>query len=327
MTPRPEDRGAALLTVLLLVAGMSVLAIGLLDDVRFGLRRAHNGEAYAQARWYALGAESYGRARLAELTRLEPRAFASAAERARSPLSFPVEAGSVRAELSDGAACFNLNALAEGVPQSLSRREAGVAQFATLMTALGIPSAEAGAIAAAAADWIDSDTDTSPGGAEDEAYARGRTPYRTANTLMADVSELRAVRGVTPALYARVRPYLCALPTVGASPVNANTLPAEKAVVLTALTEGRLSLPAARAVLAGRPAGGWASADALWTSPGLADLAPDAPGRAEIGVTPSYFDLKVEVRHLDAEAQLTALFERAAPGAVRLVSRRWTTEE
>ncbi len=42
---RPGEEGAALLTVLLLVAVMSAMAVGVIDDIRFGLRRTANGEA------------------------------------------------------------------------------------------------------------------------------------------------------------------------------------------------------------------------------------------------------------------------------------------
>ena len=47
-----------MLTVLLLVAVLATLAAVVLDDIRFGLRRAANAEAVGQARWYALGAET-----------------------------------------------------------------------------------------------------------------------------------------------------------------------------------------------------------------------------------------------------------------------------
>src|SRR3546814_13814786 len=58
------QKGVALLTVLLLVAVMSVLVMGMLDDIRFGLRRASNAQAMAQAQWYALGAESLAMAQI-----------------------------------------------------------------------------------------------------------------------------------------------------------------------------------------------------------------------------------------------------------------------
>src|SRR5690606_1742867 len=53
--------GMALLTVLLLVAVMSVIAVAVLDDVRFSVRRATNAETQTQAQWYADGAEALAR--------------------------------------------------------------------------------------------------------------------------------------------------------------------------------------------------------------------------------------------------------------------------
>src|SRR3546814_15833290 len=68
------------------------------------------------------------------------------------------------------------------------------------------------AIAGAAADWIDSDSNEGRLGAEDNVYRSMQSAYLPANRKMADVSELRAVRGVTPKIYARLRPWICALP-------------------------------------------------------------------------------------------------------------------
>jgi general secretion pathway protein K len=63
------QRGAALLTVLLLVAVMGVLLMAMLDDIRFGLRRAGNAQAVGQAQWHALGAEALARSRIQRMTR------------------------------------------------------------------------------------------------------------------------------------------------------------------------------------------------------------------------------------------------------------------
>src|SRR3546814_5749535 len=74
-------------------------------------------------------------------------------------------------------------------------------QFGELMTLLGIEPGEAQAIAGAAADWIDSDSNEGRLGAEDNVYRSMQSAYLPANRKMADVSELRAVRGVTPKIY------------------------------------------------------------------------------------------------------------------------------
>ena len=46
---RPDEKGAALLTVLLLVAVMSIIAVSVLDDIRFGVRRTANATGRGQA--------------------------------------------------------------------------------------------------------------------------------------------------------------------------------------------------------------------------------------------------------------------------------------
>lgn len=45
----------ALLTVLLLVAVMAAVAVLVLDDIRFSVRRTMNAETQSQAQWYAAG--------------------------------------------------------------------------------------------------------------------------------------------------------------------------------------------------------------------------------------------------------------------------------
>ena len=52
------------------------------------------------------------------------------------------------------------------------------------------------AIADALTDWLDADTTALPLGAEDGAYAGLAQPYRTGGVMLAEVSELRAVKGV-----------------------------------------------------------------------------------------------------------------------------------
>ena len=76
---RKRREGMALLTVLLLVAVMAVIAVAVLDDVRFSIRRAANAETGSQARWYAAGAEVLARRQVA----MEDEASGSTPARAR----------------------------------------------------------------------------------------------------------------------------------------------------------------------------------------------------------------------------------------------------
>lgn len=321
---RREEEGVALLTVLLLVAVMSALAVGVLDDIRFGIRRTSNGEAVSQARWYALGAEAMAKSRLSALR----DADVTATEAWNGKVfRFPIEAGVIEGRLTDGAACFNLNSVVEGAGETYRRRPLGVAQFRALLIGLQIAPQRAEALAGALVDWIDSDALREAGGAEDEAYANATRPYRTSGTLLAEVSELRAVRGYDPALYARLRPYLCALPSPVLSPINVNALDARHAPLLVMLTNGALPLDVARRVLQARPRAGWHDIASFWRAPLLADALPADEAINQIVVRSRYFTLESEVSYRDAVVVATALFEQDPAGRIHLASRRWTIDE
>jgi general secretion pathway protein K len=94
----------ALLTVLLLVAVMSAVAVAILDDVRFSVRRTANVEFQSQAQWYAAGAENLA---LGQITRLLARGSGrTPLEPAWNgrPMSYPIDGGSLTATVTDGQA-------------------------------------------------------------------------------------------------------------------------------------------------------------------------------------------------------------------------------
>ena len=72
-------------------------------------------------------------------------------------------------------------------------------------------------------DWLDANPDPElPDGAEDDYYTRLEQPYRTANGLMVDVSELRLVKGMDPEKFSVLKPFITALP--GSTGINLNTV-------------------------------------------------------------------------------------------------------
>lgn len=324
---RPDRLGMALLTVLLLTATMAAVCVIILDDVRFSVRRTTNAELLAQGQAYAAGAERLAAAEIGRLSRLSP---------GRTPLrpvwngrqmSFPIEDGSIRATLRDGQACFNVNSLVLGQGEDLIVQPEGVAQFVALGVALGVPRGRMAALADAAVDWMDEDSEVRPGGAEDARYAARAQPYRTAGVRMSEVSEMRALEGMDETLYRRLRPWLCALPTTRLSPINPNTLRPDQAPLLVALSQGRLPLGAARAAVSARPEGGWRDLDAFWRQPALAAFQPGDEVRAQPSLVTRFFDLDVDVEIGGLTAVRHALLEQAADGRVRVVSRRWTAPE
>ena len=325
---RPVGReGMALLTVLLLVTVMAVVAVAVLDDVRFSVRRATNADSQAQAQWYAAGAETLARRQIARLLAAGPARTPLEPDWNGRRLSFPVEGGTIEAVVTDGQACFNLNSLVEGFGEDLLERPQGVAQFLALGRAVGAPDSRMRAVADALTDWLDADAAPRPLGAEDGAYAGLAKPYRTAGVLMAEVSELRAVKGVDADLYRRLRPHVCALPTSRLTTLNVNTLTPEQAPLLMMLTDNALGAAAARDLIARRPAGGWPDTDAFWAQPALAAVAPSDEVRAHATVLTRYFNLRVDVAYGGGRAVRTALLFAQPEGPVRTVIQRWTPVE
>ncbi|MEG0818105.1 MAG: type II secretion system minor pseudopilin GspK [Brevundimonas sp.] len=328
MKTRLRNReGMALLTVLLLVAVMAAVAVLVLDDIRFSVRRTMNAETQSQAQWYAAGAEALARRQINRLRDLDPVKTPIQPDWNGRVLSFPVEDGSITARLSDGQACFNLNSVVEGQLEVYVARPLGLQQFVALGRALNLPEGRMRAIADALTDWIDTDTTPRAQGGEDAAYAGRVQPYRTAGTLLTEVSELRAVRGVDAATYATLRPYLCALPTTDLSPINPNTLRPDQAPLLAMLADGKLSLASARAAIAGRPAAGWSNANAFLTQGPMQGVELPIPVQDQLTVLTRFFNLRVDVEFGGSRAVRTALIELPQAGPARTVIQRWTLDE
>lgn len=257
----PHERGAALLSVLLLVAVMAVIAAVMLDRLNLATRLAGNGQAMTQARFYATSAETLAMARIKALVDADPGRTVDRGGMLGREMLLPLGRGRVRARIEDAGNCFNVNSLVQqNANGTLAMRPAALAQLRALMNGLAVGEAESIVATDGIADWIDSDTTPAPNGAEDDTYQALSVPYRTPGRLIADVSELRAVKGMTGDIYTRLRPWLCALPAAEMSPINLNTLRPEQARLLSMLSPDTISEDRARAVILARPAGGFADA-------------------------------------------------------------------
>lgn len=317
MRPLEHERGAALLTVLLLVAVIAVMATGALEKLRLATRLTANAIGIEQARSYAQAGEALALSRINTLLGGTPQRVTLAGGWSDAPFTLPLPGGTAVARVTDGGNCFNLNGLVTQASPGINiSNPLARVQFARLMRLLQVPAQVAEQVSAGAADWIDSDADQQAGGAEDAAYLGQDPGYRTAGTLMADPSELRAVAGVTPDLYARLKPWLCTLPVAKPAPINLNTLAPEQAALVAMLASDTLTVDAARAALLRRPPQGFADVGAFTTGVTGATLEGNA------GVTSTWFALRVDVAASGAEVQETALIDaRRLPA--RLVARQW----
>lgn len=328
MTPcryhgRAGERGVALLVVLLLVTVLSTMAIAMTDDIRFAVRRAANIKMIEQAHWYARGAESFAREVLRRSWKETPMRSTLRDAWAAQGVSFAIDGGSVSGRIRDGGNCFNLNSVVEEGPKGdYLRRPDGPESYERLLGALGIPPDVASVLAERLLDWIDSNGVPSAQGAEDDTYARLDPPYRTGEGLMAEPSELRAVAGYSEEIYQRLRPLVCALPTVEPSRINVNTLAESDAPLLVMIAGSALRLPEARRAIAARPIGGYDSVELFLAQDQFAGLALEPAAFRQLGVRTRFFEVKNEVRYYEVHLMTTALVEVGGNGVVTTRMRR-----
>ena len=325
MTGR-DEQGAALLTVLLLVAVMAVVSASAVERLTLATRLAGASEAMEQARQFEIAAETIAMKRIATLrgqgdgqTTLDGGWHGKA-------FTVPLPGGSADLVLTDGGNCFNVNSLVADPAAGAAARPIANQQFIALMVALGVDGNQAAHISASAGDWIDNDQTAVSGGAEDPAYAGASPPYRTPDKPMTDASELTAVAGMTPAVWHKLAPWTCALPASDLSPINVNTLLPEQAPLLQMLLPNQLSPGNARAHLAARPVGGYGSVNRFWSGSTLGGATPAADVASQVRLETRWFTLRTTIRlgdvSLTSESMIDAGDGRPDQG-VRVVRRMW----
>jgi general secretion pathway protein K len=258
--------------VLLIAALASVIAINMLSRHQLVVAKTRQVLYGTQALDYALGAEAWVRALLFqdfEGDTATPRIDGVNDLWAQTDAPFEIEQGTLEIRVRDLDGLFNLNGLDD--PASVER-------FRRLLTALALDPALADVIV----DWVDSDQEVQGTGAEDGRYLVQDPPYRAANGPFASVTELMLLPDLGSEAYARLSPYVAALP-VGIRLININTAPWP---VLSALAPGMN--PA--------QAGSYARPETPWAMPG------ELTGR-EAGFAPELGAMTVQSRFFEVLAR------------------------
>ena len=167
----------------------------------------------------------------------------------------------------------------------------------------------AAAVTEAIGDWLDADGVPRANGAEDDNYVVRTPAYRAANRPMASISELRAVAGVTPELYARLEPLVTVWPETPAG-LNIHTM--APALLRAVNRDGSLEpLPAsdAEALLEQRRSVGFADKRAFLEDPVFAGAALEAVASL-LGESSSWFLLAARVEIADREQRLYSVLHR-----------------
>lgn len=304
-----RQRGVALITVLLVVAVVTVVCAGLIARQQLSIRSSANQLHVNQAWQYALGGETLAKAILQrDLRQGNPRLPVDhLGEPWAQPMTFPLdEGGELRVRIVDPSGRFNLNSLVRrGQVDTLALQ-----RFRRLLLRLQIDKPYAERLV----DWLDSDSEPRGSqGAEDNQYLLASPPYRTANRQVADVSELRLLLEMDDADYRRLLPFVSALPSEVL--LNANTA---SAVVLSSLADG-LDLNTAQALVAARGREGYASVAAFAAQPMLAGLGTQVAQGVAVGS--QYFEVFSEVSLGERRVLLRSLLQRSNDGQVSVLAR------
>ncbi|MEH8241919.1 GspK family T2SS minor pseudopilin variant ExeK [Aeromonas veronii] len=318
-----RQHGMALLVVLLILSVMVIIASNMSGRLQLELRRTANITTGKQAWWYALSAEALVSKVLTQDFKDNPEVVNLSQNWARKNTVFPVDDGQLKGEVTDLQSCFNLNSLSvaskAGSGEELEQQPYPVQVFRELLKQLTMDDYEAAQLTDAIRDWTDKDTVlVSSLGAEDAYYEGLKPPYLTANQWMLGKDELRAVRGVTARVYARLAPYVCALPNDKLK-ININTLAPERPELLVALYLGKIGRDDAKRVLNERPQKGWKESKLMTDL-----LAPPdtVKGLKEVLVVKSdFFEARMVAEVGDNRAWLETLFQRGKDNKLVMLRR------
>lgn len=301
-----QQRGVALVSVLLILAVLTTGVVHLVLADSLSLRRLSNQREAEQAYQLALGAEQWA-AKVLERDQRE-----TATDHLNEPWNallppIAVEDGVMTARLEDVQGRFNVNNLAAG------RTSPWYPVFGRLLQALEMDPGLADAVV----DWLDADLDVSGlHGAEDPQYQLRKPPYRAANQPMRDTGELLWVAGMDAAKLARLAPYVTAVPETNLR-LNVNTCPP---ALLRALAEPVLSEGEAQALAAARGPKGYVEASAFLAQPPMA-------GKGDaieplVTVQSAWFEVRAEAGIGRARFVLRSLLHRPGGKEVSVQQRR-----
>jgi general secretion pathway protein K len=208
-----RQKGIALIMAMLVVAIATVTAVSLVHEQSFSIRKSSNLQQYDTGLLYGVALEDYARLFLNKDAK-DSKIDHLGEDWAIGIPALPIEGGFLSGSIQDGQSLLNVN--------NLLFYEASRKQLVLLCKNLEVNPD----FITALIDWIDENTEAEvPDGAEDDYYTALEIPYRTANRLMADISELKLIKGVDNEMYMTLKPYLTALPEKTA--LNLNTMSAE----------------------------------------------------------------------------------------------------
>ena len=318
MTAPHPQKGVALITALLIVALATVISVNIATHLQLDVRRTSNMLASEQAMQYVLAAENLLGIALYEDRKDNDIDYYgdpdehSDKESWADTYEFPFGNALIKSQASDLQACFNLNSLVvNGTINTVAQD-----RFKRLMVNVSSTAKLNlnGDLSQAIIDWIDDDNGqpqtTIPDGAEDGYYMNLENPYRTANTPLQSVSELRLIKGFeNNETYEAITPLVCAFGFPAS--ININTAPEE---VLNSLAENVDGAD----IIERRTDDPFNDIDEFLK---YKDLKKTIKQKEGLSVSTEYFLLETEIRLGQSRTLMYSILHREEDGNTRVIAR------
>lgn len=258
-----QQRGAALLLVLMLLAIMAAMATEMTLSFQTQLQRTRMANHQLQRNYDIDLAEQIAIANLIQdKTDNDKQTTMNQYWAQPQKRTLPETGNTLAWQLHDAKNCFNINSLEKLPAESLDTPPYAVKVFTALMLNAGFDRSTSDELAQSIADYIDSDDSPRLHGAEDDYY-RLRTPPRlSAGQRLFLIGELRGIKGMTDKIYQKIAPYLCVQPTSELA-ININALTEKNASLLRALFLNDITESDALTLLHKQPEEGWQTVDAF----------------------------------------------------------------
>ncbi|MCM0080124.1 type II secretion system minor pseudopilin GspK [Geomonas sp. Red32] len=238
-----NERGFALVITLIVTALLVALLVEFMNEVYVDTSHSHNFAASQQA---SLLAESgvTGAMKLLQMSSLlrqgsKNSAYSSLLEPWAKPQSYDAGVGTVSFTIEEETGKFNLNTATTPNGTRNDQTEMALRLFNKLKIQ------GAGDLIDTLLDWVDTNDAPHPGGAETNYYRALKVPYQAKNARLETVDELALLKGYTPALVDKLKPYVTVYgsqsDSESATQVNVNTAPREVLCALdTSLTDDKV---------------------------------------------------------------------------------------
>ena len=212
MTSLPKQQGAAIIVALFVTALVAAMAVAMMDRLRIDTRRTELLLNADQAYFDSQGSIAWAQDQLNNDWKLQSKDKVID----KTPLTLKSKENNavIVSTIEDAQGYFNVNNMSDTNYQP---------DFIRLIRTVApkISANQAQQIVQAIVDWIKPGVKGSP---FDKYYTDLKPSYKAPHRPMASVSELRLVKGISREIYAKLAPFIIALPDV--TPININNAPA-----------------------------------------------------------------------------------------------------